>query len=184
VTHFEFLLIAVSIVIGLSITRLLEGLRDTFDRRRRYWIHAVWVICKIVNALLVFWAGWVLRSEIESWNFAQFVISLGPPGIVFLQAHALVTAHPDQVSDWRAHFWEIRRWLFGANLLLPLYNVLALYVIAGRPFPSPELAPLTLILVLSVVGLVTTKERIHGVIAILYLLALTLGLGTIFALSG
>jgi hypothetical protein len=182
VTHFEFLSIAVSIVLGLSIARLLEGLRDTFDSTRRYWIHAVWVVGKLINALIIFWGTWMIRDEVETWNFAQFVISLGPPGIIYLQAHTLVTAHPDQVTDWRRHFCQIRRWLFGANALLPLYNAFALYVLAGREFPSAELGPLIAVLLLSVLGFAYSNERLHGAIAILYFVSLSVGFGTLWVI--
>ena len=181
-THFEFVSIAGSIVLGLTIARLLEGLRDSFDPTRRYWIHAVWVVGKLINALLIFWAGWMIRDEVETWNFAQFVISLGPPAILYLQAHTLVTAHPDQVTDWRRHFWQIRRWFFGTNALLPLYNGLAIYLLAGREFPSAELGPLIVVLLLSVLGIAHSNERLHGAIAILYSVTLSVGFGTLWVI--
>ena len=84
-SQFEFISIAISIILGLSIARLLESLRDCFDPARRYWIHVVWVLGKLANTLLLFWSGWLLRSEIETFNFAELTISLGPAAILFLQ---------------------------------------------------------------------------------------------------
>ena len=107
-TQFEFVGIGISLVIGLAIARLLEGVRDSFDPTRRYWLHSLWVVNKLLNAILIFWAGWIYRG-VESWNFVDFLVLIAAPGIVFLQAHALVTARPDAVTDWRSHFWSIRR---------------------------------------------------------------------------
>jgi hypothetical protein len=180
VTQFEFVAIVVSIILGLSIARLLESLRDCFDAARRYWIHAVWVVGKFMNTLVIFWSGWVLRNEIETFNFAQFTTSLGPPAIIFLQVHTLVTADPQQVTDWRSHFWRVRRWFFGANAILPLYNMLYLYVLARREFPSPEAVPLTVVFLLSLTGIISSSERLHGAIAILYLITMVLGFGSLF----
>jgi hypothetical protein len=183
-SQFEFISIAFSIVLGLAIARLLEGLRDSFDPRRRYWIHAAWVFGKLVNALIIFWGWWTLRDALEGFNFAIFSLSLGPPAIIFLQVHTLLTAHPDQITNWRERFWQVRRWFFGANLLLPIYNLLGLYVFSGRPFPSPEVAPLIGIFLISLVGFVSSSERVHSALVVFYLVALGLGVGGIFVTQG
>jgi hypothetical protein len=179
-TQFEFIGIGISLVIGLCIARLLEGTRDSFDPTRRYWIHSLWVVNKLMNATLIFWAGWIYR-DVESWNFIDFLVLISAPGLVFLQAHALVTARPDAVTDWRSHFWKIRRFFFTANVLQLLVNFCSVYVITGIEFPSPEAVPLTLILLLSMLGVASANERVHGFIAVVAFLNLTLGFGWLFA---
>jgi hypothetical protein len=184
VTQFEYNSIGVSIVLALSVARLLEGLRDSFDPTRRYWIHALWVIGKLLNTAHYFWAGWIYRNDVEGWNFAAFLGLVVPPGIIFLQVHALLTAHPDGVTDWRTHFWQVRRWFFAANAALPVLNSLLVYVVIGRKFPSAEAAPLAVTLVVSILGLASSNERLHVAIALLYLLSLGLGLGGLFLDAG
>jgi len=178
-TQFEFIGVGVSLVVGLAIARLLEGVRDSFDPQRRFWIHSLWVVNKLMNATLLFWAGWIYR-EVESWNFIDFLALLVPPGIVFLQAHALVTANPHAITDWRAHYWSIRRFFFGANVVQILFNFVSVYLISDVSFPSPEAVPLALILCLSVVGALTESERAHAVIAVVAFMNLTLGFGSLF----
>lgn len=179
-TRFEFVGIGVSLVLGLAVARLLEGARDSFDPKRRYWIHALWVVTKLMNSALVFWGGWVYR-DVESWNFVEFLILIAVPGIIFPQAHALVTTHPHAVTDWRAPFWSIRRFFFVANVIQIVVNFVTVYFISGVPFPSVEAAPLTMIFLLSVVGAASTSERVHAVVAVLAFLNLTLGFGVLFA---
>jgi hypothetical protein len=181
VTQFEYVSIVLSIIMGLSLARLFEALRDVFDPVRRYWIHAIWVVAKLVNALVLFWSGWRLRDAVEALNFAQFVLLVGPGAILFLQVHALVGPQSSQVPDWRVHYWGIRRWLLGTNALLALYNMLALHAVFGAEFPRPESAMLTGVALLSLVGVANTDERVHGAIAVAYLAILCLGVGGIFA---
>jgi hypothetical protein len=178
-TQFEFVGIGVSLVVGLAVARLLEGTRDTFDPARRFWIHALWVVNKLMNATLIFWAGWVYR-DVESWNFIDFLVLLAAPGIVFLQAHALVTAHPHSIPDWRTHFWSIRQFFFAANVVQILVTFATVYLISGVPFPSVETVPLTVVLLFSVIGTVSTSERTHAAIAVVSFLNLTLGFGVLF----
>jgi hypothetical protein len=182
-TQFEFVGIGVSLVVGLCIARLLEGVRDSFDPTRRYWIHSIWVVNKLMNATLIFWAGWVYR-DVESWNFIDFLVLIAGPGIVFLQAHALVTAHPDTVTDWRSHYWSIRRFFFAANVVMLAINFGTIHIISDVAFPSPETVPLTLTMGLSILGVVSANERVHGVIGVVAFLNLTLGFGWLFAQSG
>lgn len=132
-----------------------------------------------MNTTHYFWVGWLYRSAVESWSFAGFLGFVAPPAIVFLQVHTLLTAHPDSIADWRAHFWQVRRWFFGANVLLPLSNLLLLHVVVGRELMSVESLSLVLNLVLSGVGLASSNERVHGAVAILYLSNLSLGLGNL-----
>lgn len=183
-SQFEFLSIAISIILGLSFARLLESLRDCFDPARRYWIHVAWVLGKFVNTLLLFWSAWVWRDQIETFNFAEFTISLGPAAIIYLQVHTLVTADSQHVGDWRSHFWSVRRWFFGANAILPLYNMLTLYILARRDFPSPEAVPLTVVFLLSLAGIVSSNERLHGAIAVVFLITVGIGVGGLFVLPG
>ena len=177
-TQFEFVAVAVSIVLGLSLARLLEGLRDAFDPSRRYWVHATWVVGKLANVLVIFWYGWALRVSFENTNFAQFILIMVSPAILFLQVHTLVTARPDTVTDWHTHFFRVRRWFFAANALLPVTNSVARHVAAKQPFGAENIL-LALILALSIVGFASDSERVHAGIAILYMLTMIVGFGSL-----
>ena len=178
-TQFEYITIGVSIVLALAVARILEGLRDSFDPSRRYPIHALWVVSKLLNTLIYFWAGWLYRGAIERWNFATFLVYVLPPALLFLQVHTLLTAHPDAVADWRSHFWRIRRWFFAVNAALALLTSLLVLVVVG----SREVAVAALLalnLLVSIAGFASAGERLHRVLAIAYLLILSLGLGNLF----
>ena len=69
-SEFEFISVGVSIVLALSVARLLEGLRDSFDPSRRYWIHSLWLVNKLVNTLLLYWGAWVYR-DLGDWGFGR-----------------------------------------------------------------------------------------------------------------
>jgi hypothetical protein len=179
-TQFEFVGVGVSLIVGLCFARLLDGTRDSFDPNRRYWIHSIWVVNKLMNAALLFWAGWVYR-DVDSWSFTDFIVLIAAPGILYLQAHALVTANPQTITDWRTHYWSIRPFFFTANVLMLVVNFVSVYIISDVPFPSPETIPLTLILLLSILGVASSNERIHAVIATFAFLNLILGFGVLFA---
>ena len=162
-SEFEFLFTGIAIVLALAVARLLEGLRDCFDKDRRYWIHALWVVNRLLVAVAIFWSLFDDRARTDL-GLAAFVSLVATPAILFLQASALVTAHPGAVSDWRDHFWTVRRWFFGSNLLMALAAPLVLAVNEGAgalAYAAPAAG-----LLISVVGLATANARIHGALAI------------------
>ena len=108
-------------------------------------------------------------------SLVAFVVLVMPAAILFLQASALVTAHPEAVTDWRDHFWSVRRWFFGSNLFMVLVSPLAL------AYNSLDAAlayvPVAAGFVLSIVGFSTSQVRVHGVLAVFSLLLVGANLG-------
>jgi len=163
-SEFEFLFTGITIVLALAVARLLEGLRDTFDETRRFWIHSLWVVNRLMLALSFFWAQFDDRAR-TAISFFVFLGLVTPPAILFLQANALVTAQSGTVPSWSGQFWTIRRWFFGSNMILVLSSFLAYsYNEGGDALPY---AALGAGLLLSIVGFVTANERVHGALAVI-----------------
>ncbi len=177
-SQFEFVLVGSSMVIALAVARLLEGTRDSFEPGRRYWLHASWVVIKLMNSVMIFWGAWAYGMGDDAYSFVDFLIVVGAPGVLYLQAHALIGPRPDSVPDWRAHFWKIRRWFFAANVALIALVGATIYVVGDTPFPSIDAVPIAVILTFSALGVASSNERLHGAIAVVALLNLTLGFGT------
>jgi hypothetical protein len=139
VSEFEFLFTGISIVLALAVARLLEGLRDCFDPT----------------------LDDRARTDL---TFVSFLSLVTPPSILFLQASALVTAHPDKVSDWGAHFWTVRKWFFGSNMVMVLGSFFVLAYLGEQRALS--YAPLVAGLCLSIAGYSTSNVRVHAVLSV------------------
>ena len=96
-TLFEFLTVAISIVLALSAGQLLTNVREVFDPTRRYWVHALWVIHLLFQHVLVWWSFWAYR-DVESWNLATFGIALLPTGLLFVCTSTLVPSYSSTVA--------------------------------------------------------------------------------------
>ena len=175
-SEFEFLFAGVTIVLALGIARLLEGLRDTFDPTRHFWIHSLWVVNRIMVALSIFWAQFDDRAR-TAMSFGFFLGLVTPPAILFLQANALVTAQPGTIPSWKDHFWTIRRWFFGSDVVLILSSFLVYRY--GEPGDVVPYGALGAGLLLSIVGLVNADERVHGVLSVVGVLTVGAGLARI-----
>ncbi len=175
-TLFEYVTVAISIVLALGVMRLLDGLRFAVLPERRYWTHFLWIATKLLNHALYWWGMWALR-DLFSWNFGSFLWVLLFPAALYLQSTSLVTTNPSEITSWRDHFYSIRRWFFAINILLVPYAATTTAVLLGVPLFHVSRVPLALVLVLNVLGVVSARPRLHLAIAVIVFLAQVLGFG-------
>lgn len=182
-TLFEYLTIAVSIVLSFGLVRLLDGLRPAVSPRRAYWVHAVWVVIKLLNLVLFWWALWNYREGVN-WNLFLFAWVLLPPALLYLQATALVTRSPDAVPDWQFHFYEIRQWFFAINVLLVTVTAIGTWMIGGVPLLHPLRGVQGILVGASVCGMLSTSHRVHAVIVMISLVTVLMGFGAVLFQAG
>lgn len=161
---FEYLTVAISIVLSMSIVRSLEAVGDVLDPPRRDRIHLVWFLVKAFEPALVWWTIWGLQDE-PKWTYLSFLLCLAGPVILFFQITTLTTREPDEVADWGAHFMASRRRFFG-GVIASAASAPALVASFGHQ----ETAGVLLIVAafdtaLGVTGIATTNRRVHVALA-------------------
>ncbi len=73
---FEFLLVIVSIVLGLGITELLAGcVRILRDELAAGKLHALWMFVILQLQVQLAWGLWGLRSKADSMRISTFISS-------------------------------------------------------------------------------------------------------------
>ena len=178
-THFEYLSVAVSIVLSLGVIRLLDAIRYAFHAPARYVVLFLWIIVKLMNHLLFWWALWSYR-DFAHWNVLVFAWILLFPGLLYIQVTSLVTTTPQNVTDWHAHFYSVRRWFFCANILLILHTVVTASLVLSGASLYPLLIAQSLVLIINIVGVVNANPKVHLVIVLLALATQVFGFGTVF----
>jgi len=121
---FEFLLVIVSIVLGLGITELLAGfvriLRSELVAGR---LHALWMFVILQLQVQLAWGLWGLRAKVE-WQYPEFLLLLLAPVLLYLAAAVIFpSAGSDESLD--SHIIRRRR---------PLFLLLASYVLVSGLF--------------------------------------------------
>jgi len=165
-TLFEYMSVAIAIILALALGEGLRGLQSALEPSKRYGIHVTWIFIKLANPIFYWWATWPLRDFPDFWNMGTFTIMLIMPCIMYLQLHSLVSDNPDQVEDWRTHFYAQRRWFFGLNTLLGVFAILTFsnIFLPAPPRPLP-IAAYVLISALSIAGFVSDSKKLHTAIA-------------------
>ena len=179
-TLFEYLTVAVSIVLSMGIVRLVGGLLPAMRRDARNWIHVSWILIKIYSHVQYWWLTWVYRQGVD-WNFLSFLYLLVGPILLYMQAAILIPSSPEDVASWRERFFGLHRPFFFLNALYVLQVQLGTFVIGGTSPPLAAVIGSGLGVALSLTGAFTSDRRAHAwvVLGSLALIAVT-AIGLIF----
>jgi hypothetical protein len=92
----EYIFIAVSIILGLALTRLLHTMGMIVRSHERvvfHWAPITWALSVLVFILQLWWIGWGLRS-IDEWQFLDFMVLVF--GSIFLYGAAELALSPPE----------------------------------------------------------------------------------------
>ena len=121
---FEFIVGAFSLVMALIIARGLTGVRSALMAQRRYWPHATWLFIKLLNPVVFWWVLWPYREVEAYWNVGTFLLNLTFLSIIYLQIESLVSNNPQQIKNWREHYYAERVWFFSLNALASILMII------------------------------------------------------------
>jgi hypothetical protein len=106
-TQHEYVFVAVSIILGLAITRLLSSVAGLIRAHRRitfHWATALWGASVLLFILQLWWVGWGLRS-LSGWTiFDFFVLVMGAIFVYGSAELALPTEDYDITDDSELDF--------------------------------------------------------------------------------
>ena len=88
---FEFLMILLSLIVGLGVAEILSGIARFLKKSEREgipWTHGLATTAVFVALLQTFWESWGLRIH-EMWSFPAMLLMLGSPICLYLMAYIL-----------------------------------------------------------------------------------------------
>jgi len=103
---FEFLMVLLSIIIGLGLAEILRGIARHIRNRDSasvYWVHAIAVCLVFVALLQQWWEIWGLRSY-SDWSFLGLLMMLTGPIGLFLISY-LLFPQPVKGADYREYYY-------------------------------------------------------------------------------
>lgn len=162
---FEFLMVLLSIIVGLGIAEVLTGIARMIRSRQSisgYWVHSVAVAVVFFALLQQWWEIWGLRV-VDEWTFVSLVLMLAGPVGLFLLAH-LLFPRPMEGANLRDYYYGTIR----PMALLAASTVLLATLFRPLVFEWNLLVPdnaTSLIFMLGFVVLATSRRPLlHAVI--------------------
>jgi hypothetical protein len=135
---FSYLSVLLSIILGLAITQLLQGLGQLLQARERvrwYWPAAMWMAALLLIYVQSWWAMFGLRN-VKAWTFGAFAVVLLQTVLEYMLAALLAPASFGEGEvDLRAHYFAQLRPFFGTLVLVLAVSLLKDLVLIGA-FPS------------------------------------------------
>lgn len=100
-TQHEYIFIAISVVLGLAMARLLHTaalLVRAHDRVRHHWATSLWGACIFIYILQLWWVGWELRLVTE-WSIIDFFALVIGAIFVYGAAELALPTEDFDISD-------------------------------------------------------------------------------------
>jgi hypothetical protein len=121
---FNYVMVLASVIIGLAVTHLLQGVAKLIqhpDRRTLYWVHLLWVALMFLNALFLWWWEFQL-AKVSHWTFELYIFVLTFSVVLYLICAVLMPSELGDYATYRAYYFSRRRWLFGLLVLFSLMD--------------------------------------------------------------
>ena len=174
-SSFEFLSVLISVVVGLGIANILNGVGRLVHRSGDVTVPAMfvaWTLYLFFYMIIYWWTvvfGW---QDWQNWNLVFFMFVLAYGVILFLLSVILFPS--DMPDDWNpgVHFIVMRRWYFGVFIVLVVveYTDSMLKGHLADFSVTYQLMMLTW-LIGGIVGWITESRRVHTVNAIVVLVS-------------
>jgi hypothetical protein len=164
VDEFGYLSVIISVILGLSITQLLQGIGQVInarDRVRMYWPTMAWAVFLLLVDAQAWWAMFGYRNR-QAWTFVQFTVVLVEAIMLYLLAAIVLPTIPGEGEvDLRSNYFRHASWFFGSLVVLLLDSLLKSVVVSGGLPGKLDLGFHLFWITTALVAAFTRNERYH-----------------------
>lgn len=162
--EFGYLSVIISVIIGLSITQLLQGLGQVInarDRVRIYWPTMGWALLLLLIDVQAWWAMFGYRYQ-NAWSFVQFTVVLLEAIMLYLLAAIVLPTIPNEGEvDLRSNYFRHAGWFFGLLVVLLLDSLLKSLIVSGSLPGRTDLEFHLFWITTAFIAAFTRNERYH-----------------------
>lgn len=179
---FNYVMVLASVIIGLGIAHLLQGVGGIVQhphREKSYWVHLLWVAAVFLRAIFWWWFEFQL-SKTPQWTFMLYLFVLGYAVLIYLWCALLFPRDLTGYEGFKDYFYSRRGWFFALLLAGQAIDV-ADTLLKGwthfRSLGTSYLVGIAALSILAAIAMRTRNERFHGAFAIFtvaYLIAFPL----------
>lgn len=163
---FEFLLVLISVVIGLGLAELLSGAASLLRSRnsvRFYWIHVLFQVGIFFALLQQWWESWNLQGA-GQFTFTAVLVLLAPSVFLFLIAHLLFPLPSDREVDLEEYYYSQSPLLWGLVIVGTLQGTFVHPLVFGYPVLHPANISGIPMTVLCIFLAGSKNRRLHAVL--------------------
>jgi hypothetical protein len=184
---FEYVIILISIVIGLALTHLMQGLAGLIQNPRReriWWVHLIWVAYMFLS--IVFWWWWEFQlRHIKTWSFGIYLFVVFYAFYLYLICAVLFPRDLDGYEGYREYFLARRGWFFGLLIGWSVIDTIDTWIKGPEYVASLGATALiynALLVICGVIGMATRRPSAEAIIAVVQLVYVLSGVLHLFNL--
>jgi hypothetical protein len=166
---FSYLSVLLSIILGLALTQLLQGLRGIAlhrSRVRAWWPVFAWSGTLMLIFVQTWWAMFGLRRHTD-WVFVQFfAVILHTVLLYMLAALVLPDFTGTDVIDLRAHYFQQRRFFMIVLVAAGVASLLKDLAMDGRLPDRTNLLFHAVFIAMGLTAIATGREWYHKLLAL------------------
>jgi hypothetical protein len=168
---FNYVMVLASVIIGLGVTHLLQGIVGIVQhpgREKVYWVHLMWVAATFLRAIFWWWFQFPL-SRTGQWTFTLYAFVLGYAFLIYLWSALLFPRDLAGYEGYRDYYYSRRGWFFGVGLAGLAVDVVDTALKGLAHFQSLGLfypAAMATFAILFLIAMRTRSELYHGALAI------------------
>jgi hypothetical protein len=168
---FEYVIVMISIILGLGITTILTGVAEMIKRTPLTSLFAPYIIW-IALIFLLHIHEWFLSYELKAvqvWTLHKFVFFLLYPINLYILAHLLFPTGPQRDSTSREFYFNNYPKLYIGAIILVIQSIVHNLTISSHPIHTQVPHLIALVILSTMVTTKTKNVAIHVAVSILLL---------------
>ncbi len=146
---FEYVVVLISIILGLGITQIMTGVADLvhqWEKVKLYWPHTLWVVLVFIMHVQEWWITYDLKQAFETWRLPTFLFFTLYPVTLFILARILFPYAPaDGPIDLKQFYFANFRKFFLVFMVLIVLSIVSNVIVMGFTIDQSLLAVLFII---------------------------------------
>jgi hypothetical protein len=174
---FEYVSVLTSIIVGLGLAHLLQGVARLVQhpgRTRTYWVHLLWVFYMFFAAIFWWWYEFGLVS-VETWTFNLYLFVLTYAVLLYLICALLFPSDLEGYSGFEDYFLDRRAWFFGCLATFFMVDLVDSWLKGAEHLSSlgaEYLVSTGAHVLLFLIAMYTQNRKFHGGLAVLVVVRL------------
>jgi hypothetical protein len=177
-TPFEYVIVLISIILGLGITTILTGIANFIKHppaERFYVPYGIWIVLVFVLHIHEWWESYSLKS-LEAWKLPVFLFIILYPIALYILAHLLFPSDLRKGLLTRAFYMNNYPRIFICAIVMDIIGIIHNLFITGLPIEDQTIQFIILVILTAVAVTKNKNSVVHHLVAVFMLLVALIGL--------
>jgi hypothetical protein len=169
---FDYVMVLVSIIVGLAMTHLMQGVVDVIQNPQRmkpWWVHLLWVALMLFTAVFFWWFEYQYHT-VQQWTFGLYLLILIYAFNLYVAAALLFPFDQGDFTSYEDYFFAKRTWFLGLFIIAQVLDVIDTAMKGARHFSdfgATYLIAEGFFVALALVGIKTANRTYHAILALM-----------------